>query len=1437
MFIQQGSCQRYLRLAMLRRSPGPDPIRQYGVTEAGLTPLLGSTGMSYERRVEDAITSRFSTLRLGQGDTRQRESDNAVLLREARRLASGLTRVLFQVRLRAVLGSWDLSGDADLIVLKRDTSGSLSILVADIKSSTRPHLQHRLQVAFYARMIEDILAGDDVRHEPLRHGILYRPSAPDRLALDPELAGQVANDRLTAQAEFGTDVACLSLVDDTVALSDTVDDLVLGQESDAARIAEQPFPDVPFHLTPLCDGCRINEFCMKWAAEHDDLSLVPFLTGVEKAQLLAAGITTTRELADLKRLVPRPDGAYGPSMRMVPQPEHEATVRALATRPPVGPRLDELIARAQKYRKGQGDDFGPTGSIPGAGKGSLPAVSLDRHPNLVWIYVDPHVDYLNGRLYLLAARVVACENGQPARETSIVEMTDGPPDDPLTEREMIGRWAKRLLEAVVTTAAPDPETGTRRAPIHLVFHSGADVSALLDGFGRHLEGVFGTTALYDFVTQPAAYDSPLVTELDEEIRTRQNLPLIAQSLIRTAQYYGFDWDDPRPFRELFRERMFDFTGRLDADGDGPGNWYTRRARFRSSIPLEYAYGLWGRLERSPSGNRDTAEPYLAPSREEFLAFVERRLDAIRFVSGKLRPNEDAGKSSFDLPDLATYENRAHTLADALLEFLQIERHVEISAWRRVRQQEPERRMAMGQAWVASFHDADQPAETREALRVARERFDEAARRRAAGDELTKEERAALQWSLAEHPLRFRIALEGSPDATAVAETLAMSELKADEWAVLSPRTTVDERLPEGQRNRFTPTARQLLYAPRVEIIDARSTDDGRAWLDLTLMDQRGGTSGNGYSFGPRRDVPRDGETYTVDPNPDDYNGLGLHQTITQVADGRPNTLFDYLVADTPAGPAWPEMAREGQRRFLDGLVALHEAGILHGFEPGKHDFIGHGGEEPVVLVQGPPGTGKSYTTSFAIFSRLQGAMAAGLDYRVAAGCKTHSATDVIRDGILKAQRDLARWHGDHPELFRRFFDARLLDVPILRTEPRGPVPEGITPIWRKDKAKEAGPGDRISLKGITQDPHLIMTGVPGAIRAIDQDQKGRKVQYRERPFHCLVLDEASQMNLPEAIMAARLLAPGGQVVVVGDHRQMAPIVKHDWEGERRRTFQQYAAYKSLFDTLRFREHPPRTIRFEESFRLHADMASFLKQEVYRHDGIDYHSNKKKTLQPSGATDAFVSAVLDPAYPLVVVEHGEGTSQTRNDFEVRLMAPVLATLATLPGADAAEGLGVVVPHRAQRTAFQQAVPELTFMDGDEERTAVDTVEKFQGGERTAMVFAATQSDPGYLATRAGFLFDPKRLTVAMSRAKEKMILVGSRNIFTFFSPDEEIYANALLWKNLRRRTCRELLWEGEIDGYQVKVLGNAKMAIDEVVDAARPADVRTVVRAAGAEVRR
>jgi superfamily I DNA and/or RNA helicase len=299
------------------------------------------------------------------------------------------------------------------------------------------------------------------------------------------------------------------------------------------------------------------------------------------------------------------------------------------------------------------------------------------------------------------------------------------------------------------------------------------------------------------------------------------------------------------------------------------------------------------------------------------------------------------------------------------------------------------------------------------------------------------------------------------------------------------------------------------------------------------------------------------------------------------------------------------------------------------------------------------------------------------------------------------------------------------------------------------------------------------------------------------------------MNLPEAVMAALPLKADGQVIVVGDHRQMPPIVHHDWDREYRRTFRQYEVYTSLFDTLR--QHNPPMIQFAESFRLHATMADFLREEIYRHDGIHYFSRKRDLLPAKTAADEFVAAVLRPEYPLVVVVHDEAGSQVRNPFEQALIEPVIRLLADQSGyaLDADEGLGIVVPHRAQRAALQQAFPALCVIDastGLPARSAIDTVERFQGGERTVILVSATESDRAYLLMSSEFLLDPRRLTVALSRAKRKMVLVASRSVFSLFSPDEDVFANAQLWKNLLVRTCTSKLWMGEREGQRIEVWG-------------------------------
>lgn len=64
-------------------------------------------------------------------------------------------------------------------------------------------------------------------------------------------------------------------------------------------------------------------------------------------------------------------------------------------------------------------------------------------------------------------------------------------------------------------------------------------------------------------------------------------------------------------------------------------------------------------------------------------------------------------------------------------------------------------------------------------------------------------------------------------------------------------------------------------------------------------------------------------------------------------------------------------------------------------------------------------------------------------------------------------------------------------------------------------------------------------------------------------------------------------------------------------------------------------------------------------------------------------------------------------------------------------------------------MRQRFPQLA------ELNAIDTVERFQGGERDIIIVSATASDPDYVLAEADFLLSLNRLNVALWRAREEV----------------------------------------------------------------------------------
>lgn len=1404
-FVRLEQCERFLRFRLAERA-GQKFMEEYDVNPQRITPLLSLSGHEFEDGIEETLGKHFATVNYAkQSAAHDRPDNNQEVVNEARTLKPGKAVLLFQPRLKTDLHGWLLRGDLDLVRLERKKDGTLHVLIGDMKSTVQVKVEHRLQIAFYRLMLEAILTAEGIAYEPVQMGVLFRfpadPTPEEKIELKPL--------KDAAKQLFGLDDALLEVAADPQAYVQSVHDLVLASDSTARRVAQTPFEKVPFCLSFKCDGCLYNEFCMKWSADQEDLSLLPYMTSTEKESLRRVGVTTIKSLATLKDFVP------GSKSDLTPAPVREAQVKQIAATWPVGPRLDELIHRAKSFRRSvRRDGTQALNYIPGKGNSSLPVSTPDLNPNLVRIYIDAQQDYLEERVYLLGALVVACKDGTPIKRRAVVRMTNGPPDSVAKERKLFVDWTRELVKAVVDLAVSDAPKGEKKlAPIHVIFFNQYEQRLLLDALARNFPPILqATPPLYDFLTQIAAYDSPIASFLAEELRTFKNFPMTCQSLQSVAAYLKFDWTTPHNFRELFKARVFDYIGKLEIDG--VSEWFTRRSRFSSSVPLEYAYAAWGQLPKPEKGKGDPFAAFRAVTKDLVTAFQVRRLEALEHVANSIFGNPNTQKTPFVLPDLAHYEDKAHDLAHALHEFVTIERLVEMNDWKRTRHAPPERRVLMGETLLVRYVEADQEPKIakqnreNEKRRKKREAYitefktehpDKPVR-------LTKEQNAECKWS--PEGMRVKLRLETVGVDCDLHEALALSNLRDGDRLVLYPRWTVDERLPEAERKEFTPTPKQMLYGNRAEfagIVSTKKDKSGRiiaGYAEVMLHESFGGEWSRGFVFPAINRTLENDKLYTLDPCPNDWYGYWCSQVVEGLCAGEPNTIYDRLVKPPAPGNG---AGTPGQQKFLAGLDAFHQAGHLHDFEAAKREFIGGHGKTPVLLVQGPPGTGKSYSTAFAVFARIQGAMQKNRPLRVFVSCKTHAATDVLLKNVLEVQEKLQELQATDSKLFGKHFDARLLEAPLFRVAPHDPPPAGVVHLLKDDEKED----DEDYNADVILEPKWAVVGItPGGVYGM-LSKKWRKAMFVQEICDLLVLDEASQMNLPEALMAALPLKSEAQLVVVGDHRQMPPIVKHDWDSEARRTFSDYQVYESLFDTLRLQKPP--MIQFSESFRLHEAMAEFLRVEIYRHDGIAFHSKRQDVLPQYPVEDELVAAVLRPEYPLVVVVHDEADSQVRNPFEQELIEPILRTLVdpAKHGMEAEEGLGIVVPHRAQRAALRQSFPQLCIMDptsGLPVRSAIDTVERFQGGERTLILVSATESDRAYLLASCDFLLDPRRLTVALSRAKQKMILVASRSIFSLFSTDEETFANALMWKNLLLRTCSTLLWEGKRSGTRVGVWG-------------------------------
>ena len=124
-YIRLDQCRRYLRLRFHERSHGLRFMQAYDVTPQSIPPILTLSGERFENRVEQQAAAHIGAAihcadaALKGEDAFIGEHHNTVVLAHALDLAPGARLLLFQPRLQVPIGSWDLRGNVDLLLLQR----------------------------------------------------------------------------------------------------------------------------------------------------------------------------------------------------------------------------------------------------------------------------------------------------------------------------------------------------------------------------------------------------------------------------------------------------------------------------------------------------------------------------------------------------------------------------------------------------------------------------------------------------------------------------------------------------------------------------------------------------------------------------------------------------------------------------------------------------------------------------------------------------------------------------------------------------------------------------------------------------------------------------------------------------------------------------------------------------------------------------------------------------------------------------------------------------------------------------------------------------------------------------------------------------------------------------------------------------------------------